>query len=167
LVDAVFPAGSEWAGPLRTLAAAIAGDVFDAAELRETVRIGVTQPELPLDADYVRVMSLHKSKGLTARMVIVAGCVEGLIPTHVNGTGREQIAALEEQRRLFYVALTRATETLILSCARLIPWELVKRMGARVTKGDAENGVSVTSRFWNELGPQRPDVVAGTDLLED
>jgi superfamily I DNA/RNA helicase len=37
----------------------------------------ITQPELPTDVECVRVMSLHKSKGLTADFVVVADCIEG------------------------------------------------------------------------------------------
>ena len=54
---------------------------IDAAEaFGHASNASITQPELPTDVDYVRVMSLHKSKGLTADLVIVMGCVEGLIP---------------------------------------------------------------------------------------
>ena len=35
--------------------------------------------KIPEKADYVRVMSLHKSKGLTSKVTIVSGCVQGLI----------------------------------------------------------------------------------------
>ena len=62
LVDAVFPEDDDWAGSIRSLASSIEGDDFDAEQLRESLRVGITQPELPTDVDYVRVMSLHKSK---------------------------------------------------------------------------------------------------------
>ena len=79
---------------------------------------GITQPELPTDVDYVRVMSLHKSKGLTADLVAVVGCVEGLVPRLEGDSPEEQDAKLEEQRRLFYVAVTRTTRVLILSSVK-------------------------------------------------
>ncbi len=103
LVDSLFPGDRDWTSFIRSLASTIEGDEFDALELRETLRIGITQPELPTDVDYVRVMSLHKSKGLTADLVAVLGCIEGLIPTLTGDTPAEEAASLEEQRRLFYV----------------------------------------------------------------
>ena len=91
LVDAVFPGDDEWAGSIRLLASSIEGDDFDAAQLRESLRAGITQPELPTDVEYVRVMSLHKSKGLTADLVAVVGCIEGLVPTLTDGTPAERV----------------------------------------------------------------------------
>ena len=71
------------------------------------VRRHITQPELPMNVDYVRVMSLHKSKGLTSDMVVVVGCLEGLMPyIDYQASQPDQIQSLEEQRRLFYVAIT-------------------------------------------------------------
>jgi DNA helicase-2/ATP-dependent DNA helicase PcrA len=54
-------------------------------------------------------MSLHKSKGLSSPVVIIAGCVEGLLPTapEIDASPAERQAAVEEQRRLFFVGLTR------------------------------------------------------------
>jgi len=166
LVDAIFPADQEWAAPIRSLAARLEGDEFEPAKLREHLRIGITQPELPTDVDYVRVMSLHKSKGLTADLVAVVGCIEGLIPTLTDGTTAEQAASLEEQRRLFYVAITRTTQTLILSSVTQLPKDLTYRMGARVRAGSRSHANSIASRFLSELGPSRPAAVPGTVFLE-
>ena len=59
-------------------------------------------------------MSLHKSKGLTAELVILVGCVEGAIPRiDPDAIPDEQRATKEEQRRLFYVAITRPTKMLV------------------------------------------------------
>ena len=78
-------------------------------ELLDCIRTNVTQPTMPEDVDYVRVMSLHKSKGLTSRVAIVSACTHGLIPFAKDGeTVNEAAATLNEQRRLFYVAITAA-----------------------------------------------------------
>ncbi len=166
LVDAVFPEEKDWAGPVRSLASAIEGDDFDAQELREILRIRITQPELPTDVDYVRVMSLHKSKGLTADLVAVVGCIEGLIPTAVNGALDDQTASLEEQRRLFYVAVTRTRQVLILSSVTQLPRNLAYSMGAKIQGGNPAYTRTITSRFLSELGPARPAAIRGSDLLE-
>ncbi|MCH7527265.1 MAG: hypothetical protein IID39_07500 [Planctomycetes bacterium] len=67
----------------------------------DLLRTNITQPELPTTATYVRIMSLHKSKGLTARVVVVVGCVAGALPT-IKGDleGAAKDAHLAEQRRL-------------------------------------------------------------------
>ena len=67
-------------------------------------------------------MSLHKSKGLTADLVVVAGCMDGLIP-HVDFSlpQEEREAVMEEQRRLFYVAITRSRQSLVLSSVFYLP----------------------------------------------
>jgi DNA helicase II / ATP-dependent DNA helicase PcrA len=78
------------------------------AELLDALVQAVSQPDIPPDIAEVRIMSLHKSKGLSSPVVIIAGCVEGLLPAFdPELTPAEQQAALEEQRRLFFVGLTR------------------------------------------------------------
>jgi len=164
LVDAVFPAGETWAEPMRSVAAGIDEDA-DPAALLDVVQRGVTQPELPTDVDYVRVMSLHKSKGLTADLVVVTGCIEGLIPTLPrDAASQEEQRSLEEQRRLFYVAITRTRQTLVLSSVTRLPRADAHRMGARV-QGNRHHTPTITSRFLNELGPSRPAAVTGQSIL--
>jgi superfamily I DNA/RNA helicase len=79
----------------------------------------------------------------------------------LDGTPAERRRSLEEQRRLFYVALTRTTETLVLSSATYIPTHQAFQMGIGVPGGSVQ-----TSRFVSELGPTRPDPITGEALLE-
>jgi superfamily I DNA/RNA helicase len=166
LVDALFPAEETWSDPVRSLAARMEGEDFSPSDLREHLRISITQPELPTDVDYVRVMSLHKSKGLTADLVAVVGCIEGLIPTLSGGTPAEQAASLEEQRRLFYVAITRTRRILILSSVTQLQRKLAYRMGAQVRGRSPVNATTIASRFLTELGPSRPGAISGNTALE-
>ena len=165
LVDALFPADDPDFEELRELATGLPEDA-GAESLLDTLRASITQPELPTDVDYVRVMSLHKSKGLTANLVVVMGCIEGLIP-HIDELRSlaEQNRMLEEQRRLFYVALTRSRDTLIMSSVTNLPRHLAHRLQVRIT-GGGQNVSTITSRFIDELGPTRPTPVNGTRLLE-
>lgn len=65
-------------------------------------------------ADRVTLMTLHAAKGLEFPVIFIAGCEEGLLP-YARGSETPDI---EEERRLFYVGMTRAREKLILSHAR-------------------------------------------------
>jgi ATP-dependent DNA helicase UvrD/PcrA len=67
------------------------------------------------DADAVVLMTLHNAKGLEFPVVFITGLEEGLFPLARN---RDTIQQLEEERRLFYVGITRAEEVLFLSHAR-------------------------------------------------
>ncbi|MFJ6353358.1 UvrD-helicase domain-containing protein [Streptomyces sp. NPDC092046] len=108
--------------------------------------------------DAVRLMTAHRSKGLEWRLVVVAGVQEGLWPDlrrrgsllEADRIGRDGLAEpltpgalLAEERRLFYVAATRARERLVVTAV----------------KAPAEDG-DQPSRFLTELG-QEPKDVAG------
>jgi DNA helicase-2/ATP-dependent DNA helicase PcrA len=64
--------------------------------------------------DAVTLMTLHAAKGLEFRVVFIAGLEEGLFPL---SRSLENAADLEEERRLFYVGMTRARERLFLTYA--------------------------------------------------
>ncbi len=66
-------------------------------------------------ADTVKVMTIHAAKGLEFSCVFVAGLEEMLFPNALSINTREE---LEEERRLFYVAITRAKQRLWLSHAQ-------------------------------------------------
>ncbi|UPT69204.1 MAG: UvrD-helicase domain-containing protein [Sphingobacteriales bacterium JAD_PAG50586_3] len=66
----------------------------------------------PADADRVSLMTIHASKGLEFNYVFVVGLEENLFPSHLSLNAR---ADLEEERRLFYVALTRAKKRAVLT----------------------------------------------------
>lgn len=66
-------------------------------------------------SETVTLMTLHNSKGLEFSSVFIAGLEEGLFPL---GRAYAEADALEEERRLFYVGMTRAEDRLFLSWAR-------------------------------------------------
>ena len=67
------------------------------------------------DADCVILMTMHSAKGLEFPTVFVVGMEDGIFPSmRAIGEGDE----MEEERRLCYVAITRAKERLYLTCAR-------------------------------------------------
>ena len=125
-----------------------AAEEIDAATLLEHLRTVITQPEIPESEDFVRIMSLHKSKGLTSKIVIVAGSIEGLIPSSdVSETPQEREATRQEQRRLFYVAITRATEILVISSAIKMNRQLAYKIGAILRRGGGQTGSTIASTF--------------------
>ncbi|EGG45111.1 ATP-dependent DNA helicase [Streptomyces griseoaurantiacus M045] len=107
-------------------------------------------------ADAVRLMTAHRSKGLEWHLVVLAGVQEGLWPDlrrrgsllEADRIGRDglaeplsQGALLAEERRLFYVAATRAKERLVVTAV----------------KAPADDG-DQPSRFLTELGVEPKDV---------
>jgi DNA helicase-2/ATP-dependent DNA helicase PcrA len=92
----------------------------------------------PEDKNKVSVMTIHAAKGLEFDYVFIAGVEEELFPSHMSlGTPEE----LEEERRLFYVALTRAAKLATVTHAQV-----------RYKWGDLTN--CVPSRFISEIDPQ-------------
>ena len=63
----------------------------------------------------VNLMTIHASKGLEFPVVFIAGCEDGIIP-HARSLEDADGGGIEEERRLFYVAITRARDKLFLSC---------------------------------------------------
>ena len=65
--------------------------------------------------DYVTLMTIHSAKGLEFKTVFVVGLEEELFP---NAMAQNSLRELEEERRLFYVAITRAMDHCILTYAK-------------------------------------------------
>ena len=66
-------------------------------------------------SESVALMTMHTAKGLEFPVVFVTGCEDGLLPFHPSGGDGSDI---EEERRLFYVAMTRAKERLYITFAK-------------------------------------------------
>jgi DNA helicase-2/ATP-dependent DNA helicase PcrA len=116
----------------------------DAGERGETLRDFLDHAALVADADsaderaQVSLLTMHNAKGLEFPVVFITGLEDGLFPN--NRAITENPAALEEERRLCYVALTRAEKKLYLSWARYR-----RRFGAGMP--DA----TIRSRFVKEI----------------
>ncbi len=89
------------------------GDKSLAAYLQQITLLTDSDEKDP-NADVVKLMTVHSAKGLEFQCVFVAGLEEMLFPSGMSVNTREE---LEEERRLFYVAITRAKTKLWLSYA--------------------------------------------------
>jgi len=69
-----------------------------------------------MDKTGVRLMTMHSSKGLEFDIVYIIEAVDGIIPYKKAKTKAEK----EEERRMFYVAMTRAREELYIYCPRTV-----------------------------------------------
>jgi DNA helicase-2/ATP-dependent DNA helicase PcrA len=111
-------------------------------------------------ADVVTLSTLHGSKGLEFDAVFLVGCEEGYLPhgrtldaRAIDGVpiaAGEAAADIEEERRLFYVGVTRAKEQLVLSRAR-----------SRLVRGKAV--ARTPSRFLLDVPPELLEDVVITD----
>ncbi len=70
-------------------------------------------------AQKVRLTTIHAAKGLEFPVVFICGLEDGLFPSLREREDQDEDAAMEEERRLAYVALTRARDRLILTSARV------------------------------------------------
>jgi len=168
IVNELFPTNEEWSVPFR----AIIGNIDNTTTLRQithSIESSIIHPEMPIDVNYVRIMSLHKSKGLTADNVIILGCLAGLLPNPPKEDDSIilQNRHMEEQRRLFYVAITRAKCKLILSSVITLPRGLAHKMRAVVYGTDPIIGTTRASPFLSELGSESPNTQIGEDWIQN
>ena len=80
----------------------------------ENIALSADTQENDEEDDKVSLMTIHLSKGLEFPIVYIVGLEEGLFPSFMSSNSREE---LEEERRLFYVALTRAEKQAFFSYA--------------------------------------------------
>ena len=126
---------AELVGSAATAWSELRGSTYDAAEqdriarvrhaaarfdtrLRDFLTVMALQSETDRyddRADRVTLMSLHAAKGLEFPVVFIVGCEEGLLP--YRPAHRDSEPDEEEERRLFYVGMTRARQRLVLTHA--------------------------------------------------
>ena len=89
----------------------------DLARFFAELALGAEVDTLDPRADRVSLLTLHAAKGLEFPVVFLAGCEDGLLPLRWGGAGA-QADDIAEERRLFFVGMTRARSRLILCSAR-------------------------------------------------
>ena len=173
VIDIIFPEDLKGTTELREIAIEISEelDENDRVKFLNEMTSSITKPEVPTEVAEVRIMSLHKSKGLSSPVTIIAGCVEGLLPMRPDADLSPGLKAayLEEQRRLFYVGISRVKAcledgepgTLLLTYSQQMP--LATAMGSGINPARVNYGTAIlnASRFIAELGPDAPAPIAG------
>ncbi|HUH74518.1 MAG TPA: UvrD-helicase domain-containing protein [Chitinophagales bacterium] len=114
----------------------------DLAEYLQQISLLTDQDSKDDDPNKVKLMTIHASKGLEFPSVFVVGLEENLFPSMLSLNTRDE---LEEERRLFYVAITRAQDRLFLSYAN-----------SRVKFGSIQ--YNDVSRFIEEVGINNLDM---------
>ncbi|WP_085535869.1 ATP-dependent helicase [Massilibacteroides vaginae] len=105
------------------------------------------------EADKITLMTVHAAKGLEFKNVFIVGLEEDLFPSMMS---KDSSRALEEERRLFYVAITRAEENCILTYAK-----------SRFRNG--KSMIGIPSRFLKDIDPvflDAPDSISKERTVE-
>lgn len=120
------------------------------AEFLESITLSSDIDEMQEEENSVTLMTLHSAKGLEFPVVFLVGMEEGIFPGYQSiGEHKE----LEEERRLFYVGITRAKQFLYLTCAK-----------HRTIFGSTS--YNAVSRFVKEIPDNLLDGVVGNDQEE-
>ncbi|MDH4282108.1 MAG: UvrD-helicase domain-containing protein [Myxococcales bacterium] len=140
---------------VQRLEARSGGDREALQQLLHHIALDASDSEEPEAGRQVTLSSLHSAKGLEFSVVFLIGCVEGILP-HSRTTDPRitdaSAADLEEERRLFYVGVTRARDLLYLTRhkERVTRGRLVKVSPSRFLQGlpetDTESYQSAESR---------------------
>lgn len=102
---------------------AVKYDVYPKPEgiekLLEEASLATDQDSLEKNDRAVKLMTVHASKGLEFDYVFITGLEEDLFPHQAIGKEEKTPEEMEEERRLFYVAITRARKKVFLTCAEM------------------------------------------------
>jgi DNA helicase-2/ATP-dependent DNA helicase PcrA len=167
LVDELFPENNELLADLRNIARGALAEVESVKDLLRVIVESITQDDVPQNPDFVRIMSLHKSKGLTSLVVYIVGAIHGVIPTLREADPSLSEAAFQEGRRLFYVAVTRSAQELVISSSMLADLADANARGVSYDKasirrvGGRHTVKTIATPYLGELGPDSPAAVRG------
>jgi uncharacterized protein (TIGR00375 family) len=148
--DVIDAAALEAARQRLTALAGMCG--YDLARFLDAVALAGQADLWDAKADRVSLLTLHAAKGLEFTVVFIVGMEDGLLPLH---WGEPDETTLAEERRLFYVGMTRARDRLILSRA------LRRRRAGRVREQAASPFLADIEQelvqFQRTQGPRKPE----------
>lgn len=97
--------------------------------------------EFKENEEYVHIITIHNAKGLEFKVVFIIGMQEGMFPHYKVLQSKDSNNSMEEERRLFYVGLTRAEEEVYLT-------------NPQYYRFFGKEKVTYTSRFISEINPE-------------
>ncbi len=127
------------------------GDFTNLEQFLEHVSLVSGNRDSDKDKDMVSIMTIHGAKGLEFNSVFIPGLEEGVFP---SSRAIDEDSGIEEERRLFYVAMTRAKKDLYLTNAQ-----------NRVVFGSFQ--ASISSRFLMELPEEALNNDSNFDFYDD
>ncbi len=141
-------------------------DVFEGQEGIEQfladVALESDQDTMKGEVDAVRLMTIHASKGLEFPYVFITGMEQDLFPSRRSQDESKDQSEREEERRLFYVALTRAAKKVFLSYASFrtifgsrninIPSEFLNDLDDNLLINESREGEAFTDDSFNKHG---------------
>ncbi len=168
MFDSLFPVAEEWSAPFHNAVDGLDFEIASPTKLLQVLVSYLDKKEAPVDVDYIRIMSLHKSKGLNIPVTIIIGVIDGLLPGKTDNriTDDDELRMDEEEkRRLFYVAITRPTQSLILSSFAWLDKKISNIHQVKVKKMEEARVLTYASAYLSDFGGQAPDVVTGFEFL--
>ena len=93
----------------------ISGAYLESSEFVSSISLNYINSEKD-DQEAIHLLTMHASKGLEYKSVIIVGVNEGIIPHSMSSSTEKEV---EEERRLMYVAMTRAEELLFITRSKL------------------------------------------------
>lgn len=155
--------------------AQLAGDE-SAAQIVEMMRKGFFAPQFPDNEHIVRIMYTQNMVGLSADNIYVFGCVDGFFPSRdafeVVSTPEARTKVLNDERRAFYTAISKAQQKLVVSFFSKSSLELAEKSKMQVVrvKADKEHeriALVRMSQFLTETGDAYPGTTSGQQLLAE
>jgi ATP-dependent DNA helicase Rep len=133
-----------------TAGVSLASEKKNLLEVAQTISLLSTISERETDQNVVTLSTLHAAKGLEWPHVILAGCVEGMLPFKPEDEGGAAVSEafvqrLQEERRLMYVGITRAQRSLAVS------WSKKRKKGREMVN-------AMPSRFIAEMALEKTTV---------
>jgi superfamily I DNA/RNA helicase len=169
IVDKLFPDGDQALVDLREIAVSILDGRpnIDVKSLAREMINRLSFNDVDHSPDFVRVMTLHKSKGLTANQVFILGVVESILPNYSGViSGEERVDKVTEARRLLYVGITRTANELVISSFRSVEAGEGLKFGLKPSSPARRSRFSTTSSsLMRELGSIGGRTIQGEDWL--
>ncbi|HEY2441763.1 MAG TPA: ATP-dependent helicase, partial [Streptosporangiaceae bacterium] len=123
------------------------------------IAVGAEADALDPRAEAVPLLTVHAAKGLEFEVVFLAGCERGLLPLRLPGDTAGQAVDPAEERRLLFVAMTRARSLLLMTCAATR-----NRYGSDRAAGPSPFLAAIDPALLHRTAPRRPRPPAARQL---